>query len=243
MLASKLTQSSMCHPAAEVRPAPDGNSLAVEVLDTWRCLELAPKLGEFEDSVFGPDFAMPNDAMDRWAKSGSLFYAAITGQAVVGRLQIFSLLSVLVTTSQCRDELLAGELLESELDPWTAETSGSAPALYLASVISASSEHLALMYDSVGRELQEFKTAHGAHFQGGCGIASGPAGYSHLFRNGFRSIEGQSYLGHYPLMSIDAESAATPFWQQLLRKDNIPAVEDAPARPPLAVLPTVAYAS
>jgi hypothetical protein len=224
------------------RSASESNALAVELLDTRGCFELLPQLGAFEDFVFGPDFAITPEVMRIWAESGSWFCAAVTGQAVVGRHQIFSLLSIFVTTTESRDLLLAGRQAEGDLQPWTSTLQTEKPSLYLASIISAASDHLRLMYESIGRELDEFSTTRSTDFHSGFSIASGPAGFSHMSRNGFRAVEGQKYLGHYPMMTIDAESAATEFWQSLLNNGS---AEDGsnPAPHKIALFPAVALAS
>lgn len=191
------------------------HSLVVEVLDTRSCLEMLPRLNEFENSVFGPDFAIAPEEMDAWADSGCWFCAAVTGQAVVGRRQVLSMLSVLVTTTGSRDRMLAGLVSESQLVPWAGDPLHN-PAIYLVSVISASSDHLRPLYQSLARDLREFKSTWGVEFDLGFGIASGPAGLSHMAGNGFRLLEGRHYRSHYPLMTIDADSAATRFWQELL---------------------------
>lgn len=192
------------------------DSLCVELLDTAACLELVPELEAFEHSVFGPDFAIAPAEMRAWAESGSWFCAAVTGQAVVGRRQIFSMLSILVSSAQSRDRLLAGKCAEGQLQSWTRDPHNDEPALYLASVISAASDHLGGMYQSVARDLREFQTRWGIEFHSGFSIASGPAGFSHMARNGFRAVKAQSYRGQYPVMVIDPKSAATRFWQDLL---------------------------
>lgn len=205
------------------RASAGSNSLTLETLDTWSCLDLLPQLTSFEDHVFGPDFTFPDKEMEAWANSGSWFCAAVTGQAVVGRRHIFSLLSVLITTGESRDRLLADEISESELQPWTFEPLAEKPALYLASVVSAASDHLAMMYESLACDLQQFKVTWETEFRGGFSIASGPAGLSHMTRNGFFLSESQSYRGQYPIMTIDRDSAATRFWQDLLSSDPVEA--------------------
>lgn len=193
----------------------ESNSLVLELLDTSSCLVLLPQVTAFEDYVFGPDFAICSDEMKTWADSGSWFCAAVSGQAVVGRQQIFSLLSVLVTTAESRDRLMAGEIAESELQPWTHHPLNDQPVLYLASVASAASGHLAPMYESLARDLSIFTETWETEFGNGFSIASGPAGYSHMARNGFRAVDAK-YRGYYPMMIIDRGSAATPFWQRCL---------------------------
>lgn len=205
------------------RATAESNSLTLEVLDTWSCLDLLPQLTSLENHVFGPDFTIPDKEMQAWANSGSWYCAAVTGQAVVGRHQIFSLLSVLIATGESRDRLLAGEINENELQPWTHQLFADRPAVYLASVVSAASDHLAMMYDSLACDLQQFKVTWETEFTSGFSIASGPAGLSHMARNGFLLSQSQSYRGQYPMMTIDRDSAATRFWQDLLSSDPVEA--------------------
>lgn len=229
---------------ASQRTQNENNSLAVELLDTRRCLQLLPQLEGFENSVFGPDFAIPSDEMRAWAKSGSWFCAAVTGQAVVGRQQIFSILSILVTTIESRDLLVSGQISEGQLRPWTNHPLNEKPALYLASVISAASDHLGLLYKSMARDLQESKATREIEFQSGFSIASGPAGFSHMARHGFRPFQSQNYRGHYPIMTIDANSATTPFWQDLLNSKTNTLQRSIYQEPKaLAPYPAVAIAS
>lgn len=198
----------------------NAHSLFVELLDTRECLDMLPRLNDFEDSVFGPDFAIAQQDMETWANSGCWFCAAMTGQAVVGRRQILSMLSVLITTTDSRDRLMAGLSSESQLEPWAGNPNDH-PSIYLVSVISAASDHLNPLYQSLSRDLDEFRSTWGAEFAFGFGIASGPAGLNHMTGNGFRLLEGRNYRGHYPLMSIDAGTAATRFWQELLSNETI----------------------
>jgi hypothetical protein len=206
--------------ARNLRRKPNNSSLFVELLDTRNCLEMLPRLNDFENAVFGPDFTVTLEEMDAWANSGCWFCAAMTGEAVVGRRQILSMLSVLVTTTESRDRLMAGRSSESQLEPWASNPNDN-PALYLVSVISAASEHLKPLYQSLAGDLLELKSTWGAEFDFGFGIASGPAGLDHMEGNGFRLLEGRNYRDHYPLMTIDAQSAATRFWQELLSNDTI----------------------
>ena len=212
--------------ARAARPAPLNNSLALEVLGTARCLQLRPQIEAFESHVFGPDFAVGNAEMDNWTKSGSWCCAAVVGQAVVGRQQVFSILSLLVTTAASRDALLAGEISEAELQPWTQSPPSEKPVLYLASVISAAREHLASLYESLASDLLQFRDAWDADFASGFSIASGPAGLSHMARNGFRVIDGPQYRDRYPIMLIDRQSAETEFWQDVFSDVRHPGYEE-----------------
>lgn len=195
-------------------------SLFVEILDTRQCLDIVPELNSFEDSVFGPDFAVSLGEMEKWAESGCWFCAAVTGQAVPGRRQVFSMLSVLITTAKSKSRLLEGELTENQLQPWASDPEDD-PSVYLASVISAAPRHLRSLYATISKDLHEFKEIWGAGLLTGFGIASGPSGYNHMTCNGFRSSEGRQYRGLYPLMEIDARSAATRFWQDLFNNEEL----------------------
>ena len=182
---------------------------------------MLPQLDTFENAVFGPDFAIAPEDTEAWAESGCWFCATVTGQAVVGRRQILSMVSVLVTTIKSRDHLLAGNAAEGQLQAWANDSLNEDPALYLVSVISAAPTHLRLMYDSLSRDLREFKSTWRANFHSGFAIACGPAGFNHMARNGFRPFESRQYRGHYPLMVIDSQSAATRFWREVLSREPL----------------------
>ena len=125
------------------------------------------------------------------------------------------MLSVLVTTTEARDRLMSGQASEGDLEPW-ARNPHATPVIYLVSVISSASDHIRPLYESLARDLREFKETWDPDFAVGFGIACGPAGLHHMAGNGFRLLEGCSYQGHYPLMTIDSKGAVTKFWQELL---------------------------
>lgn len=233
MITHNLVQSGIrrrTKPSA-ARSAPLSNSLALEVLDTSRCLQMRPQLESFESNVFGPDFAVGPAEMKNWADSGSWCCAAVIGQAVVGRQQVFSMLSILVTTAASRDCLLAGEISEAELQPWTHSPLSGKPVVYLASVISAAPEHLANLYESVACDLRQFRDDWKTDFASGFSIASGPTGLSHMARNGFQIVDGIQYRDRYPMMLIDARSAETEFWHGLLSTEHHDAAAEATTAP------------
>src|SRR5437588_9488750 len=99
----------------EILPVP----LSTELLDSGQCQPLSGRLNDFENAVFGPDFACDYEQIKPWVESGCLFYAAVRGEAVEGRQNILSAVSIFITTSYSRDLLLAGRILECELKPWT----------------------------------------------------------------------------------------------------------------------------
>ena len=95
-------------------------TLATELLDNRRSRDLIPQLNDFENVVFGPDFACTCAQFQPWVESGCLFYSAVRGEAVTGRSRILSVLSVFITTAISRDRMLRGEIADFELAPWTA---------------------------------------------------------------------------------------------------------------------------
>src|SRR5882762_5868604 len=113
---------------------------SMELLDTDHCLAFTTQLNDFENAVFGPDFACNYEQIRHWVESGCLFYAAVCGGAVEGREKILSAVSVFITTSRSRDLLLEGHIPECELRPWTI-TPAQQPTLYFSSVVSDAPYH------------------------------------------------------------------------------------------------------
>ncbi len=235
-------------PAALAAAGPDPvqgefEMLSTELLDNRRCRSLVPDLNEFENEVFGPDFACDRDHLQTWVESGCLLYSAVTGEAVAGRRRVLSTLSVFITTAAARDQMLLGQISDFEMTPWTAADRTQQPALYLSSVISVAPRHLAAMYQSLLRDVLEFRDTHGLVFHGGFAVAAAPAGRRHMGKCGFRLLDGHAYRGVYDLMVIDARTATSPFWATLLndgttflqRADAAHAVEASSlAQPPIS---------
>ncbi|MCI0538447.1 MAG: hypothetical protein L0Z50_24840, partial [Verrucomicrobiales bacterium] len=100
--------------------------------------------------------------------------------------------------------------------PWTQAMPWEEPTVYFSSVVSDTPRHLPALYTSLLRDLATFRAAHALTFHSAFGIASGPAGYRHMSRNGFLVLPRRRYLNKYELMSIDIKTAITPFWRELL---------------------------
>jgi hypothetical protein len=193
---------------------------STELLGTRHCLCLSAQLNDLENAIFGPDFACNYEQLKPWVDSGCLFYAAVCGEAVEGRKTILSEVSVFVTTSRARDRLIRGAIPEHELEPWTnADT--AQPTLYFSSVVSDSADHLAMMYTSLLGDIRAFRDQRGLTLHSGFGIASGRAGCRHMMKNGFRVLQGVKYRNNYEFLVIDASTAATPFWQNLLESETL----------------------
>ena len=203
-------------------PEPIPNPVSFALLNTQDCVTHAAQLCEFENDVFGPKFACSNAAMDCWTESGCEFCAAVSGEAVTGRLRIFGSASVLVTSAASRDRLVRGELTDSELPPWSRDTERDEPVLYLASIISSHSAHVAAMYRCLATDVEAFLRRERLVARSGFAIASGPAGLQHLTRSGFASVPGKKYFGNYELMTIDRAGARTEFWQRVLHPGALP---------------------
>jgi hypothetical protein len=194
---------------------------STELLDNRLCIDLAEKLNDFENAVFGPDFACRFEQIKPWVDSGCLFYSAVSGEAVEGRQKILSAVSVFITTSRSRDLLLTGQISECELKPWTSASPEEQPTIYFSSVVSDAPHHLGAMYGSLLHDVRTFRDQHQLNLHSGFGIASGPAGCQHMLLNGFRILEGHKYRGTYDLMLIDTGTAATRFWQELLDSETV----------------------
>jgi hypothetical protein len=195
-------------------PIPD--PLSIELLGTRRCLEIGPSLNDFENEVFGPDFFCPFQRIEPWVHSGSLFYAAVCGEAVAGRRTILGLGSIFITSSASRDLLFQGRIADYELSPWFVCPVGSEPSAYLSSIVSHNPAHRVAIFESLWNELHAYVQVKGFQVKSGFAIATGPAGYKHLFKSGFVPVLGAKYLHKYDFMTIDASTAATAFWHRLL---------------------------
>ena len=89
--------------------------IKTRLLRTADCLRIRAQLTAFENHFFGPDFAWSLESMERWLRSGSLFYVAVCQKAPREDLRIAALASVLLTGSRSCERLLRGEILESQL--------------------------------------------------------------------------------------------------------------------------------
>lgn len=190
--------------------------LEIRLRRTEGCAELSDSICEFENSVFGPDFAYSASSLRSWYDSGSMFSAAICGTAVAGRYRILGLVSALLTDEASRDRLLQGEITDSDLKPWAHCEGASKPSIYFASVISDNSRQLSSMYESVGEELTDYLNRLGLTPSSAFSVASGDPGLRHMERNGFRTYVQAKYLGRYALMTLDLASAKTGFWKKVL---------------------------
>ena len=152
------------------------DTLSTELLDNRRCQALIPQLNDFENTVFGPDFACGCAQIQPWIDSGCLLYSAVSGEAVAGQRRILSVTSVFITTSLARDRMLLGEIPDYELTPWAAAPRSAQPAIYFSSVVSAAPHHLAAMYASLLECVRDFREANGLVFHGGFAIAAGSDG-------------------------------------------------------------------
>jgi hypothetical protein len=191
------------------------------LLDARHCLRLSEQLNDFENAVFGPDFACSFGQIRPWVDSGCLFYSAVCGEAVQGRQTILSAASVLVTTSRSRDRLLSGKIPEHELEPWAGAALTEQATLYFSSVVSDAPDHLSAMYGSLLEDVKGFRDRRGLSMHSAFAIACGTAGRQHMARNGFRLLQGCRYRGTYDFMVIDASTAATTFWQDLLDAETV----------------------
>ena len=198
--------------------------IKTQLLRTTDCLRIRAQLTAFENHFFGPDFAWSLESMERWLRSGSLFYVAVCQKAPREDLRIVALASVLLTGSRSCERLLQGEILESQLVPWFLDSPDSPPILYFSSVISDTAEHLLSLYENLFVEVDRYLKANQLRVYKGLSIAIGPAGFDHLGKNGFKRVEGTKYLEQYDFMSIDAASAETEFWSSLLSPS--PSVRD-----------------
>ncbi len=187
-----------------------------ELLNTTACLRMRDKVLELEDAVFGPDFAWHSECMATWARSGCIFYAAILEVSkATNQIKIPALLSVLLAEAKACEALIRGEILESELRPWAGPSSG-APVVYLASVASERREYIPRIYAGLLADLQAYLRPSQVRCETGLSIASSPAGLVHLTRNGFYPVREEKYLLKYPVLRVDAASARTLFWRQVL---------------------------
>ncbi len=201
-------------------PQNDLELLSTQLVDNAGCRDLIVQLNDMENLIFGPDFNCNNTQIQPWVESGCLFYAAVTGEAVAGYRRILSAVSVFITTAAARDRMLLGEIADFEMAPWTPGQDGQ-PTIYLSSVVSVAPHHLTAMYNSLVCDVVQYRNTHGLTFHGGFAIATGPAGRRHMAKSGFRLLEDYKYRKAYDLMVIDAYTATTPFWTELLHDDTV----------------------
>ena len=186
-----------------------------EYLRTAACVKLTAQITDFENNFFGPDFKWTLESMDRWLHSRSLFYAAACDHGEAGERQIRALASVLITGARSCGRLLNGEIAEYELAPWFLE-SDATPIFYFSSVMSDARDHLRPVYGNLLLDVREYLAEKNLKVYRGISVASGAIGYQHLTKNGFLPVEGPKYLGKYRFMSINAKTAKTEFWFQVL---------------------------
>ena len=191
------------------------NPLSVELFDTRHCLEFGEQLNMFENMIFGPDFSCAYKCFLPWVESGSLFYAAVCGEAVEGRSAILSVASVLITDNESRERLMRGEIHDTQLVPWAGR--GGEPVAYLSSIVSAYPAHLRAVYDCLAKDIEAFLEARKVQLRSGFCVATGPSGFRHLAKSGFVPVAGPQYLGKYDIMTIEAASARTAFWQRVFK--------------------------
>jgi hypothetical protein len=193
------------------------NPLSIELLDTTRCLPLSREINDFENSIFGPDFFCEFETIRHWVESGSLFCAAVCGQAVEGRPSILAVASVFLTNLASRDRVMRGEIHDVELAPWFRCTEHSQPVAYFSSIISSSPEHLGAMYRSLGQDLLNYLGSYHFSLHSAFSIAAGQAGLRHMLKSGFSVVEGCKYMQQYDIMIMDGTAARTAFWRDLLQ--------------------------
>jgi hypothetical protein len=183
------------------------------LLSTSACAAWLPRLAAFENACFGSDFAWSMEQNYRWAASGRAFQAAIISGSPENKIS--ASMSVLLTSRESCQRLIAGEITESELLPWNPGRRYDYPCLYFATVISSVTEELPLLYSSLGTDVGEYLDAAGLKVTLGIAISSGVAGKQHLERNGFRALNAK-YLDNYEFLCITAQQARTPFWRRVL---------------------------
>lgn len=71
--------------------------LEVQLCRTQGCAELSDSICQFENGLFGPDFAYSAESLRSWYDSGCMFSAAMCGTAVAGRHRILALVSAFLT--------------------------------------------------------------------------------------------------------------------------------------------------
>jgi hypothetical protein len=181
---------------------------------------LSAQINEFENEVFGPDFFCRYERFRPWVESGCLFYAAVCGEAVAGFKKVLSVASILLTTETSKERLLRGEIPDWSLEPWANALGQGAPVAYFASIISDNPEHLAAMYESLGKDVETYLCASGLRVDSGFSIAAGAAGLRHLCRSGFTLVDGKKYLQKYDLLVINDLTAKTAFWRGLFHPNQ-----------------------
>lgn len=190
--------------------------VSVELLNTARCYELGMQINDFDNAIFGPDFFCSYETIRPWVEAKNLFCSAFCGEAVSGRRKILSVASLLITSRTSRDSLFSGHIKDYELVPWTLSPKRCEPVIYFASIVSANTDHVRALYDSLSADVEPYLRANGIEVHSAFSIAAGPAGLRHMSKSGFSVWEGGQYLNKYTIMVMEASEAKAPFWQRLL---------------------------
>lgn len=190
------------------------------VWNTAACLRVARDLNEFENLTFGPDFACQLEQVRPWLISGDLFYSAIGDTDEKKRTSVVSVASILLVDAASRDELVAGQLREADLKPFSLCKIETEPTFYYSSLIIQQPRHAVALFRSLLKdavpEMQRRKLAPRSAFT----ISTSGEGTRHAVKSGFTEVLGRLYLEKYSFLELHTETAESHFWRRLLHSDN-----------------------
>lgn len=182
-----------------------------KTLCTQECLHITRKINDFENLIFGPDFSCKFEDMKPWVLSGDLYIALVPDEKA--EYGIASLVSMLITTESCSNELKTGKILERELVPWSTSPDKLCPSMYFSSLILSSKVHYLFLLRSLQRDLQQRSRSSGTTISGAFSISTSPIASKHLERAGFSQFPDHQYLDKYPTFILSKDSARTRFWK------------------------------
>ena len=184
-----------------------------------RRAELIAAANAYENELFGSDFYTEVDAIDAWLKSPLFFWSVCTIDQQMEKPQIIGSLSILITCELSIKRLLANEIKESELEPWTLHDCRE-PALYFSSYAAEKPGAGRLQFAAAKNYLEEIYKKFGIKPVYSISIAANMHGAKHLRESGFQESTGNLYMQKYSIYEARCEYKLRKLWSELLNCKN-----------------------
>ena len=188
-------------------------------LGTQECLGVSRIINDFENLIFGSDFSCKFEDIEPWVLSGDLYIALVPDEKA--EYGIASIVSMLITSESCSNELKSGQIPERDLVPWSTSPDKLGPSIYFSSLILSSKVHYLFLLRSLQRDLQTRSRSSGTAISGAFSISTSPVASRHLERAGFSQFPDHQYLDKYPTFILSKDSARTRFWKYVCTKLKI----------------------